>query len=45
MNTARGAICNAEAVRDALERGDLNGYAGEFHFVLLRVFVVEGEGC
>ncbi|EJD52871.1 NAD-dependent formate dehydrogenase [Auricularia subglabra TFB-10046 SS5] len=29
VNTARGAICNAEAVKEALESGHLNGYAGD----------------
>jgi len=29
VNTARGAICDAEAVKRALESGKLNGYAGE----------------
>ncbi|KAH8828543.1 NAD-dependent formate dehydrogenase [Flagelloscypha sp. PMI_526] len=29
VNTARGAICQAEDVRDALESGHLNGYAGD----------------
>jgi lactate dehydrogenase-like 2-hydroxyacid dehydrogenase len=29
VNTARGAICVAEDVAEALERGHLNGYAGD----------------
>ena len=29
VNTARGAICNAEAVKKAVESGQLNGYAGD----------------
>ena len=29
VNTARGAICNAEAVAAAVKSGQLNGYAGE----------------
>jgi len=29
VNTARGAICNAEAVAAALKSGHLNGYAGD----------------
>lgn len=29
VNTARGAICNAEAVRDAVESGHLRGYGGD----------------
>ncbi|CED83014.1 nad-dependent formate dehydrogenase [Phaffia rhodozyma] len=29
VNTARGAICNAEDVRDALESGQLAGYGGD----------------
>ena len=29
MNTARGAICNAEDVAAALKSGQLNGYAGD----------------
>ena len=28
MNTARGAICDTEAVKEALESGHLAGYAG-----------------
>ena len=29
MNTARGAICNAEDVAAAVKAGQLNGYAGD----------------
>ncbi|THU82509.1 NAD-dependent formate dehydrogenase [Dendrothele bispora CBS 962.96] len=29
VNTARGAICDAEAVKKALESGQLSGYAGD----------------
>ncbi|KZV81611.1 NAD-dependent formate dehydrogenase [Exidia glandulosa HHB12029] len=29
VNTARGAICNAEAVKAAVESGHLSGYAGD----------------
>ncbi|KAF5368004.1 hypothetical protein D9758_004393 [Tetrapyrgos nigripes] len=29
VNTARGAICDADAVKRALESGKLNGYAGD----------------
>lgn len=29
VNTARGAICNADAVKAAVESGHLNGYAGD----------------
>ena len=29
MNTARGAICDTEAVKAALESGQLSGYAGD----------------
>lgn len=29
VNTARGAICNAEDVAAAVESGQLNGYAGD----------------
>ncbi|KAG6849053.1 hypothetical protein H0H93_011778 [Arthromyces matolae] len=29
VNTARGAICNADAVADALKRGHLAGYSGD----------------
>lgn len=29
VNTARGAICNADAVKAAIESGHLNGYAGD----------------
>lgn len=29
VNTARGAICNADDVRAAVESGQLNGYAGD----------------
>ena len=29
VNTARGAIADREAVREALESGHLNGYAGD----------------
>jgi len=29
VNTARGAICNADAVKAAVESGQLNGYAGD----------------
>lgn len=29
INTARGAICNAEAVRDAVESGHILGYGGD----------------
>lgn len=29
VNTARGAICNADAVKEAVESGHLNGYAGD----------------
>jgi formate dehydrogenase len=29
VNTARGAICNAEDVAEALKVGHLNGYAGD----------------
>ncbi|KAF8313143.1 NAD-dependent formate dehydrogenase [Clavulina sp. PMI_390] len=29
VNTARGAICNAEAVAEAVKSGHLNGYAGD----------------
>ncbi|KAH7108503.1 NAD-dependent formate dehydrogenase [Auriculariales sp. MPI-PUGE-AT-0066] len=29
VNTARGAICNAETIKEALESGHINGYAGD----------------
>ena len=29
INTARGAICNAEAVRKAVDSGKLRGYGGD----------------
>lgn len=32
VNTARGAICDAQAVADALNSGHLSGYAGDVWF-------------
>ena len=29
VNTARGAICNAEAIAEGLKSGHINGYAGD----------------
>jgi formate dehydrogenase len=29
VNTARGAICERDAVKEALESGHLRGYAGD----------------
>jgi formate dehydrogenase len=29
VNTARGAICDKDAVADAVKSGHLNGYAGD----------------
>jgi len=29
INTSRGAICDAEAVKEALESGHINGYGGD----------------
>ena len=32
VNTARGKICNKEAIADALKSGQLSGYAGDVWF-------------
>lgn len=32
VNTARGKICNTQAIKDALESGQLAGYAGDVWF-------------
>jgi len=32
INTARGKICNREAIADALKSGQLSGYAGDVWF-------------
>ena len=32
INTARGKICNREAIADALKSGHLSGYAGDVWF-------------
>ena len=32
VNTARGKICNREAIADALKSGQLTGYAGDVWF-------------
>lgn len=38
VNTARGAICDADAVKAALESGQLNGYAGDVWNVQVPTF-------
>lgn len=37
VNTARGAICNTEAVKEALESGHILGYGGDVWPVQVRL--------
>lgn len=37
VNTARGAICDADDVAAALKSGQLSGYAGKYNFAVLAI--------
>ena len=45
VNTARGKICDRQAIVDALESGQLSGYAGDVWFYNLHQTTMFGEVC
>jgi len=45
VNTARGKICDKDAIARALESGQLSGYAGDVWFLNQHLMIMCGEQC
>ena len=45
VNTARGKICNREAIAKALKSGQLSGYAGDVWFLNRHQMTTFGDRC